>query len=115
MGRRWIEAMNTHRPDNVIRLLAPMATWTGPSFSKSASVPQMRYALQNGWNVWKDRKYFAKRIVVGEGSVVIEWHIDQTSVQGRAVPIDGATVLDVRDGRVAAVREYYDPYPYVRN
>jgi ketosteroid isomerase-like protein len=115
LGHRWIEALNTHNPDNVIRLLAPLATWSGPTSPKLASLPHIRYALQNGWNVWKDRKYVAKRIVASGGSVIIEWHIQQTSLQGRAVPIDGATVLDVRDGHIVAVREYYDPYPYVRN
>ena len=114
IGRRWVEALNSRDPDKVIRLLAPQATYTDPISPKPIPPPVLRTALENGWRVFKDRTYFANRILVHKDAVAIEWHIEQTSPSGKALPVDGVTVLDVRDGRIVAVRNYFDPSGYVR-
>lgn len=115
IGRRWVEALNTRNPENVIRLLAPEATYTNPMMPLPIPPSALRTALENGWKVFNDRQYFTNRIAASGSSVAIEWHIEQTSPKGQAVPVDGVTVLDIGDGRIIAAREYFDPSGYVRN
>jgi ketosteroid isomerase-like protein len=115
IGRGWVEALNTRNPENVIRLLAPEATYTNPMMPLPIPTSVLRTALENGWKAFNDRHYFTNRIVASGNSVAIEWHIEQTSPKGRAIPVDGVTVLDIADGRIVAARDYFDPSGYVRN
>ena len=115
IGRRWVEALNTRNPENVIRLLAPEATYKNPMMPLPIPPSVLRSALENGWKVFNDRQYFTNRIAASGRSVAIEWHIEQTSPKGQAIPVDGVTVLDIGDRRIIAAREYFDTSGYVRN
>ena len=114
LGRQWIEAMNSHDANRVITLLAPTATYSDPATPAPLAIPDFRVRLQRDWAAWKDRVYLARRIVPNNGTVVVEWQMLQTHANGEPVPLDGVTVLDTHDGRITAVRDYYNASIYLR-
>ncbi len=115
IGHLWLEALNSHDPEQVAALLAPSATFSDPVTMQPATVAEYRAQLTWNWIAWKDRLYLPRRMIsAGDGGrVVVEWQLRQTHASGASVPVDGVTVLDTAGGRITAVREYYDPSVYL--
>jgi steroid delta-isomerase-like uncharacterized protein len=113
LAQRWLDALNAHDADAVIHLLQPAATYQESGMPAPLKVPELRQWLMLSWRAWPDQVYAAKRIVAGDGTLVIEWHVQQTHTSGKALPLDGVTILDVRDGQIAGVQLYYDRTGYL--
>lgn len=113
IARKFLDALNTRDPNRVFELLTPDATFSDPLSGSAIPAAVFRGRLQLDASGWKDRVYSARRITSGAGGVTVEWHIQQTHPSGRPVPLDGVTVLDLQDGRIKAVRSYYNALVYV--
>jgi steroid delta-isomerase-like uncharacterized protein len=113
LAQRWLDALNAHDADAVVRLLQLAATYQEGGMPAPMNVAELRQWLAVSWRAWPDQVYAAKRIVAGDGTLVIEWHVQQTHTSGKALPLDGVTLLDVRDGQIAGVRLYYDRSGYL--
>jgi ketosteroid isomerase-like protein len=114
LARQWLDGLNSHDPERVIELLTADATYWDSTSNAPVSADAFRARLQQEAAAWKDRVYSARRIISTGDSIVIEWHIQQTHPSGESVPLDGATVLDVHDGRVQAARTYFNAVGYLR-
>ncbi len=114
LGRQWIEALNSHDASRVISLLLPTATYSDPVTPAALPIPDFRARLQLDWAGWGNRVYLARRIIATDGAVIIEWQLRQTHASGEVLPVDGVTVLDTHEGRIAAVRDYYNAAVYLR-
>ncbi len=114
LGQRWLDALNSHDAAQVAPLLATDAVYRDPTAQEPLGVAALSARLTREWTQWKDRVYTAIRIVDAPDTVVIEWHLQQTHPTGKAVPLDGVTILD-RDGtRIRAVRDYYNAGVYLQ-
>ncbi len=114
LALRYLDALNSHDPNQVLDLLTVDATYVDPASLRPLGREALRMRLQQDAAAWKDRVYAARRILTCDNSVTIEWHIQQTHPSGESVPIDGATVLTLRDGRIEGIRSYYNVAPYLR-
>ncbi len=114
LAERWIDALNSHDPKQVVQLLSPTAKYSDPSTPEPVKPTELAFRWEQGWKLWKDQVYQPRKIVSAGQSVAIEWHIEQTHPSGVPVPVNGVTVLDIQDGRIVAVRSYFDPSVYLR-
>jgi ketosteroid isomerase-like protein len=108
LGQRWLDALNSHDATRVVALMEPTATYADPTLRQPLAPAALSAWLTQAWSVWKDRVYTPTRVLALPGSIVIEWHVEQSHPSGKGVPMDGVTILDLRDGRIHAARSYYD-------
>ena len=114
LGQQWLDALNSHDTARVAALLNPDATYSDPTTKEPLGVVPLSERWIREWTQWKDRVYTAKSILSTADTVVIEWHLQQIHPSGKAVPLDGVTILD-RDGmHIRAVRDYYNPAVYLQ-
>jgi ketosteroid isomerase-like protein len=104
----FLDAMNSHDADRVIALLDAEAIVIDPAAPAELNAGAYRDWLRANWRAWPDRVFTPKRMIEGEGVVAIEWHLQQSHIGGRRVPIDGITVLSLRGERVIGLRNYYN-------
>ena len=114
LAQRWLDALNSHNADRVIQMLASNATYAEPPPAAPWTNADLRGRLRLTWSVWKDQVYTAKAVIAAGDLVVIEWHLQQTHPNGKSAPIDGVTVLDVRDSHIQAVHNYYNASIYLQ-
>jgi ketosteroid isomerase-like protein len=112
LAQLWLDALNSHDPDRVMAMLTSTATYSEPA--ESLGGQSLRDRLRQTWSLWKDQVYSPKAIIADRDVVVIEWHLQQTHPNGKPVPVDGVTVLEVRDSRIQAVRNYFDMGVYLQ-
>jgi len=114
-GRAWLDAFNSHNADQVVKLMSPNATYWDPATPQPIAPAALRARLEAEARLWKDRVYTARQILVTQDAIVVEWHLQQTHPSnGEPVPLDGVTVLELRNNLIQAARTYYDPSVYLR-
>ena len=114
LGQRWLDALNSHDATQVVALMEPTATYADPTLHQPLAPAALSTWLTQAWSVWKDRVYTPTRMLAVPGAIVIEWHVEQSHPTGKGVPMDGVTVLDVRDGHIHAARSYYDTITFLQ-
>lgn len=114
VGRRFLDALNSHDPAQVTALLAPDATYEEPGRLGPFDTAALREHLARQWQTWNDQVYSARRIENGSGATVIEWETHQTHQNREPVRLIGVLVLEVHHERVDRVRNYFDSAPLMR-
>jgi ketosteroid isomerase-like protein len=79
---------------------------TGPPVQGHAGIEQKMKqweSMQQGTK-WRPRNVFA-----GRNTVCIEWDCDVTLRDGRVVKLNEVAVHEIRDGKIARERYYYNP------
>jgi ketosteroid isomerase-like protein len=79
-------------------------TWTGPGEILDTFLAAMVSRLDSSQPLTQE----LKRMVAEGDTVVAEWTSRATTRDGQAYENDYAVVFVVRDGKIAAVREYFD-------
>ena len=79
-------------------------TWTGPDAILDGFLAAMIATLDPTAPVGQT----VRTIVADGGTAVAEWTSHARSANGENYENDYAVVFDVRDGKIAAVREYFD-------
>jgi limonene-1,2-epoxide hydrolase len=114
IGQRFLDALNTHDPVQVAALLTSQATYTEPGRSAPLDADALSEQLTQQWQRWHDQVYSARAIHELPDVTVIEWESHQTNHNRDAITLNGVFVLDVRHGRIAGVRNYFDVAPLLR-
>ncbi|MCK6556437.1 nuclear transport factor 2 family protein [Candidatus Binatia bacterium] len=114
VGQRWLDALNSHDSEQALRLLDADAELRDPTLMQPLRPVAVRDWLDRSNALWRDRVYTAKRKLSQGDVVAIEWQLQQTHPSGKAVPIDGVTLIEVRDGRIRRVRNYYNAGVYLQ-
>ncbi|MBI3782442.1 MAG: nuclear transport factor 2 family protein [Deltaproteobacteria bacterium] len=113
LGQKWVDALNSRDPARVAALMASDGTFLDPVTPQPLSVDGFRSRLQIERTVWKEREYRVRQLVANDDRIAIKWELKQRYANDVLFPIEGLTVLDVRDGRVASVRDYYNAALYL--
>ncbi|HEX5087147.1 MAG TPA: nuclear transport factor 2 family protein [Nocardioides sp.] len=79
-------------------------TWTGPEGIIDGFLAAMVARLDTDRPLTQE----VTGLVVDGGTAVAEWTSRATTTSGRAYENDYAVVFEVREGQIAAVREYFD-------
>ena len=79
-------------------------TWTGPKAIIDDFLAAMMGRLDPSRPVVRD----VKRVLADGDAVAVEWTTRATARDGSPYENDYAFVFEVRDGRISAVREYFD-------
>ena len=114
IAQRWFDALNAHSAEQIVQLLTNDATFLDPTSSTALGSRELGPWLARGWAAWKDRVYTLTAVVAEHDRVVAEWHLQQTHPGGTPVPIDGVTIFDLKAGRIAKVRNYYNASVYLQ-
>jgi uncharacterized protein len=79
-------------------------TWSGPAGIIDDFLAAMMGRLDTSRPVTRE----VKRVLADGDAVAVEWTTRATTRDGAAYENDYAFVFEVRDGRIGAVREYFD-------
>lgn len=112
--RKAYEALARQDIDTLVELLDPEVEFRNPDYAMEAGTRHGReefvQALERGWEVMDDMRYYIERIV-DEGDVVVV--IGRFTARGRTggVPVESAFghVLEVRGDRATSVSWFQDP------
>jgi steroid delta-isomerase-like uncharacterized protein len=114
LATRWLDAMNAHRADLVLALLAPDVTYIDPVTSVPVGREKLAERLRAEWGVYHDQVYTAKRIHETPDAAVVEWTVQETHPSGKHIEIDGVTVLSTQGGSIHALRSYFNPIVFLQ-
>jgi ketosteroid isomerase-like protein len=84
--------------------LPTSGTWTGPKGIIDDFLAAMMGSLDPSRPVTRD----LKRVLADGDAVAVEWSTRATARDGSPYENDYAFVFEVREGRICAVREYFD-------
>ena len=112
--RRAYEALGRRDTNSLMELLDPEVEFRNPEYAMEAGTRHGRdefvKALERGWEVMDDIRYYIDRIV-DEGDVIVV--IGRFTARGRTggVPVETAFghVLELRGGRATSVSWFQDP------
>jgi steroid delta-isomerase-like uncharacterized protein len=120
VAKGYLEAFSAHDADKAASLLAPDAVYLDitigePQLGRNAiraavidpyltAVPDLKWEMRG-------------EPIVSSGRVAFEWRVSGTNsgvwpedvpASGRAFSLDGASIMEVRDGLIATLTDYYD-------
>lgn len=124
LARRYIHAWN-HRDLAVFgEIFGAGVTYLDPIVGpEPLALPAMGEYVQQLLTAFPDLRFEVKELRGGDDYAVFEWVMhgrnsgdtDAHPATGRTVALSGMDVLDVRDGRIQAIRAYFDRQAYTES
>jgi steroid delta-isomerase-like uncharacterized protein len=114
LAQQWLDALNTHDPQQVLALMSPDATYADPMTPRPLPVAELATHLSRIWDIWRDQVYSATTIVTSERAAAVEWQVQQTHQNGQVLPMQGVFILEIVGGRIQSARSYYNAVPYLQ-
>ncbi len=116
IARSYVDALNAHDGRRVAALFAIDGTFSDPATAAPVPAPELA-ALVTRVSASLSPTYEVISLVAIESRVFIEWRLRGRNTGAyrpnfepshRAFDLEGVDVLDIADGRIAAVRRHFD-------
>ena len=117
VGRRLAQVWNGRDPEAVEALFHPEAEFRDMAFDvEKRGLDDIRGMFRETWRGIPDLHSELHRVVADGAWVALEWTLTGTHhgdfpdlpATGRSVSLPGMSLLELRDGRIARQRDYYD-------
>ena len=117
IARDYLESFNRRDFDHVRELLHSTYSYTGADGDRQDGGPEVGIAVMQMWaNAFPDANVQAERVHVSGDTAVVEFMARGThqgelmgvAATGRKVEMPVCTILDIKDGKIGAEREYMD-------
>jgi steroid delta-isomerase-like uncharacterized protein len=116
IAREYLESFNSRNWDKMRSLFAPGYSYTGPDAEKQQG-PDAGLAVAQMWAAaFSDAKIDIRQVHVAGDVASVEFQASGTQdgelmgipATGRKITMPVCTVLDIKDGKIQAEREYMD-------
>jgi steroid delta-isomerase-like uncharacterized protein len=123
LAQQLVDAWNTHDAEHVLALLSADHVYEDVAFGVVARSPEeTRQFFAGAFAAFPDIYFEQPAAVVGAERGAIEWTMTGTHrgdmpgmpATGKAFSVRGATVFEIADGQVSAVRDYWDAATLLR-
>jgi steroid delta-isomerase-like uncharacterized protein len=113
----YFQAFNRHNPDAVAALFSSRGTYVDPAVSSGIKGEALKGYLRGHYVAFPDARYRVRTSVVSrDGLMACEWRFTGTNAgplgdkpaTNRAVDVRGASVLQVKNGKITWLHGYYD-------
>ena len=111
--REFCAAWDRRDVEEILSWFAPDATYHNMPLEPVRGHAAIREVL-NVFVPPASRIHFEVRAIVSRGDVVFTERVDHFTVAGKEVALPVAGVFEVRDGKIAAWRDYFDMGSYQR-
>jgi len=109
LARKFVRA--TNRPESFV--VAELYTPDCVSIEAAGNVDQGHAGIEEKGKRWgamqKSAKWKARNIFTGRNVICIEWEAEVTLNDGRVVKLPEVAVHEIRGGKIARERYYYNP------
>jgi limonene-1,2-epoxide hydrolase len=107
-AKAWINALNSHRLDQVLPLLAPDATYQDP-LSRSVLMGRfLNFLLVVNFKQFPHSHYELKRVIADGDYFAAEWEATGLSKTASQKHLNGVFIIRLQGNAIASVRGYFD-------
>lgn len=111
--RDFIAAWSRLNPDELVDYFTPDGTYYNMPIAPVSGHDQLRPFIANFLSSWSSTEWDVLNIV-GNGDVVIAERLDRTMVGDKPVDLPCCGVFEMKDGKIAVWRDYFDMATYTK-
>ena len=113
IAERYFACLNADDWDGMRELWHPDGEWKAPGTPRRHGIDEVIGYYKRCFAPWPQHSDVPRRILVDGDVVVAEVEFRGVTTDGREISFDGLDVMDVRDGKIAKISNWYD-IDYVR-
>lgn len=114
MVATFADAFDRRDVEALLACFTPDATYDDSFYGRHAGLPELRKMFERMYHEGRDYRWTMDRVVETGERAMAEWTFGYTVSEavprsaGRRIWFRGASVFELRGGRIAAYREYFD-------